>query len=133
MSENEIVKQLYMTSWSQVSDSVQKLVRSEQEAQMLVKALTQHRGWRERVTAAKIVAAYKLNELAPQLVATFHKGPEYYTCRAFTRMIAETLGSDGIQLLGEMKRSCHSDDYGNNMIKVINEEGLSTASRRGLR
>jgi hypothetical protein len=63
------------------------------------------------------------NEIVKQLyMGTFRKDPEYYTCRAFTRMIAETLGSDGIQLLGEMKRSCHSDDYENNMIKVINEE-----------
>lgn len=120
--EIEIVKQLYGVHWGEVSDRVKKLVPSEQEAQTLVKALTQHRGWRERVTAAKIIVAYQLKELASNLVATFRNGPEYYTCRAFSRMVAETLDSDGIPLLEEMKQSCQSDDYGNNMVKVINEE-----------
>jgi len=121
MSENEIVKQLYGVHWGDASNRVKKLVPSEQEAQMLVKTLTQHRGWRERVAAAKIIATYQLKELVPSLVTTFRNGPEYYTCRAFSRMVAETLSTDGIPLLEEMKQSCQSDDYGNIMVKVISE------------
>lgn len=121
MSENGIVKQLYGVHWGDASNRVKKLLPSEQEAQALVKTLTQHRGWRERVAAAKIIVAYQLKELVPKLVATFRDGPEYYTCRAFSKMVAETLGADGIPLLEEMKQSCQSDDCGNNMVKVINE------------
>ncbi len=80
------------------------------------------RRWRERVTAAKIITAYRLKTLAPALVATFHAGPEYYTCRAFSKMVAETLGSEGVPLLEGMRNSCRADDYGNNMAKVINAE-----------
>lgn len=119
---NEFVKQLYGVHWGKVPDRVKELVPSEQEAETLVKELTLNRGWRERVTAAKIITAYRLKALAPNLVATFHEGPEYYTCRAFSKMVAETLGPEGVPLLEGMKNSCLADDYGNNMVKVINEE-----------
>ena len=119
---SELVKQLYGVHWGKVPDRVKELVSSQQQAETLVKELTLNRGWRERVTAAKIIAAYRLKALAPILVATFREGPEYYTCRAFSIMVAETLGQDGVSLLEEMKKSCPADDYGNNMVKVINEE-----------
>lgn len=119
---SELVEQLYSVHWDNVPDRVKELVSSKREAETLVKELTRNHGWRERVTAAKIITAYRLKTLAPDLVATFHEGPEYYTCLAFSRMIAETLGPDGVQLLEEMKKICPADDYGNNMVKVINEE-----------
>lgn len=117
----ELVKHLYSVHWGQVNDRVKELVTSREEAESIVRELVINAGWRERVTAAKIITVYQLKDAVPNLVATFRDGPEYYTCRAFSKMIAETLGKEGIPMLEEMKSSCRPDDYGNNMVKVINE------------
>jgi len=73
---NELVKQLYGEDWGKASERVKELVRTEQEAESLVNELILVRGWRERVTAAKITTAYQLKALVPRLVATFREGPE---------------------------------------------------------
>lgn len=116
---NDLVRQLYGMRWEEALERVKELVRTEQEAAMLVGELTRDRGWRERVAAARIVTAYRLGALAPNLAATFHEAPEYYTCRAFTEMLRETLGPDAASLLEEMKNYCPNDDYGKNMVQLI--------------
>jgi hypothetical protein len=118
---SELVRQLYGAHWGKVAERVKEFVQSKEEAEALVKELATNRGWRERVAAAKIITVYQLKDLVPNLVATFHEGPECYTCRAFSKMLAETLGAEGISLLEEMKVNCRPDNYGNNMVKVINE------------
>lgn len=118
----ELVKQLYILNWDKATELAKELIHTKQEAETLASRLTRNKGWRERVTAAKIITAYNLKELAPDLVATFREGPEFYTCRAFSKMIVNTLGAAGVKLLEEMKARCPADGYGNNLVKVIDKE-----------
>jgi hypothetical protein len=122
MHSQELVTRLYGGNWDSSCSIAKQVVASECEAIEFVKNATNQEGWRERVAAAKVVSAFSLSSLVQPLVATFIKNPEFYTCLAFSKMVAQTLGSNGLPLLQEMTSVCEESDYGRNLKKVISDE-----------
>jgi len=118
---SEIIEQLYNTSWDKFDETVHNLFPSEDSAEVIVKELCKNEGWRERVSAAKIISTYKLKEYIPGLIKSFELAPEYYTCCAFTTMISKVYGKEGIKYLNSMMNSCSHDERGQAMKNVLNE------------
>jgi hypothetical protein len=83
----DLVLALYGCDWSEVPERVAGWGLQPAEATQWVQQLTGERGWRERVTAAKLAAHFALQDCVEPLVSTFERVPENYTCRAFHRML----------------------------------------------
>jgi hypothetical protein len=90
------------------------------EARKVCELLTASEGWRERVAAAKIIAAFGLVDLITPLISTFSKNAESYSARAFAQLIITTATVDLRQGLLEKLRDCCPDTpYGRHMIEMI--------------
>jgi hypothetical protein len=117
---SELVKDLYLEPWDNALIKVKELISAKEEAQSIAASLSQLNGWRERVTAAKIISAYSLVMLAPSLVDSFVESPENYTAAATAKML-KYLGSDDCDKQLERMRSCLPDGtYGRHLLEVIN-------------
>ena len=119
MSEN--IRQLYSKSWDKFEEKVRNLAPNKNSAEVLVKELSRNKGWRERVSAAKIISAYDLKEYIPDLITSFELAPEYYTCCAFTTMIKKVYGKKGIEYLQRMNNCCSNDERGQVLKNVVSE------------
>jgi hypothetical protein len=115
---HEIVLQLYLGEWH---SSVRKaaLLIGTDEATQFVSKLSKSTGWRERVTAAKIVCAFDLHEFVTPLVQTFASNPENYTAEAFSLLLLSSVVPEKDALLSEMQKACPTTPYGNHLLKVI--------------
>ena len=119
---SEIIRQLYGKSWSGYEEKVRGVVATKSDAELLVKELISNKGWRERVSAAKIIVIYNLTNYIPELIETFVRAPEYYTCVAFTTMIQKIYGENGIKYLSRMNNSCSNDERGKAMKNIISKK-----------
>lgn len=115
---NDIVAQLYAGEWTSSLSKAATLVAAA-DAPTFVRELTLSNGWRERVVAAKIAAAFQLRELVEPLVQTFAWNPETYTAIAFSRLIASLDLAEGSTLLGHLRQACPAGEYGSQLVKII--------------
>ena len=124
----EIVVQLFAGSWDSSVNKARALVAANDAASTVVE-LTRSSGWRERVVAAKVAQAFKLNELIAPLVGslidTFAANPEAYTASAFARLLATHESPEREALLSKLRRACPDDSYGRHLLERINR--LSSA------
>ena len=115
----DLVVLLYTEKWPSSISKIRQLLDTA-EASRICKVLIVSAGWRERVVAAKIIAAFGLSELVAALIGTFSENPEANTARAFAKLVATTAAPelrDG--LLGEFRDACPATPYGKNMSVII--------------
>jgi len=103
----------------QKRDLMRDFIPNEKTAIDVVNELSSSRGWRERYYAAEVVAAFSLIQYVPKLIETFKANPEPHTCRAFVKMVSQTLGNEGLELLNEMKTASLGDPRSPVMLKEI--------------
>lgn len=118
---HELVSALYTGRWASSIAKIEQLVAIS-DAWRICELLTSSEGWRERVVAAKIIAAFDLVDLVPPLISTFSGRAESNTCRAFSKLIITTATPDIRHELFEKLRACCTDTpYGRHMVKVIDD------------
>jgi hypothetical protein len=122
----EIVVQLYLGEWNSSVRKAASLVGAH-EATQVVTELSKSTGWRERVTAAKIICAFNLHEFTDPLVHTFTSNPENYTAEAFSQLLSSSMVPDKDALLREMQKACPTTPYGNHLLEVI-EKAITNES-----
>ncbi|MNL61517.1 hypothetical protein D3C87_1854500 [compost metagenome] len=83
------------------------------------------RGWRERVTAAKVICAFRLEEFVAPLVETFPAGPETYTASAFSSMLSSVRTPENDRLLAVLRDACPSTNYGKYLLEVIEKAAIA--------
>ena len=92
------------------------------EARKICEFLTSSDGWRERVVAAKIIAAFGFADLVTPLISTFSGREESNTVRAFARLITTTaMPNVRHKLFEELRVCCPDTSYGRHMITVIDD------------
>ena len=116
----DIVKALYCVKWENLPAAAETLLSLEQ-AVKYTPILIQQRGWRERVTAAKLISSFKLHQFINDLIGTFSISPENYTCSAFVRLINSIEVENPKRLLQKMIDSCSNDEYGDHLKRVIKD------------
>ncbi len=114
----ELVTQLYSGSWKRSVHKATELIHAD-EAEQVVQELTRSSGWRERVVAAKLVAAFDLRHCVAPLVRTFSAGPENYTAVAFSKLLAEVEVPDKAILFGQLCAACPDSAYGRHLLEAI--------------
>lgn len=109
---HELVSVLYSENWASSICKIEQLV-AVSDAWKICELLTSSEGWRERVVAAKIIAAYNLVDLVPPLISTFKGNAESNTVRAFAKLIITTATPDiKHKLLEELRACCPDTPYG---------------------
>ena len=116
----EIVNIIYRVPWSEVETVVISMCEPS-KVETYVQQLSKESGWRERVTAAKIINVYNLNQYIPNLIKTFSINPENYTCNAFCEMIIRSNCEEYLIYLDSMKKVCPQSDYGEHLQSRIDE------------
>jgi hypothetical protein len=119
---NDLVRALCLAKWESSGALAKSLIASPELARSTAEKLIDNTGWRERVTAAKLIAAFELNDLVPALLTTFEKNPEEYTCRAFSRLAVQSLGHHAVIYLAKMKQACPDNDYGRHLQELIEQQ-----------
>jgi hypothetical protein len=115
---HKIVVKLYLGEWhSSVREAA--LIVNADEATHFVAELTKSTGWRERVTAAKIIRAFDLHEFIAPLINTFASNPENYTAAAFSQLISSSTVPEKDALLNEMQKACPKTPYGDHLLELI--------------
>ena len=121
---HDIVVQLYAGDWDSSVEKALTLVAAT-EAASIVEELTRSTGWRERVVAAKVAHAFKLNELVGPLVETFRANPETYTASAFARLLATFKPPEKEALLSKLRDACPADSHGRHLLEVIEKLSMN--------
>lgn len=114
-------KELHRQNWAAGCAQARRAFDSPEHATEFVQRLAGEIGWRERYSAAIIITAFRLENLIPVLLQTFHRFPESHTCRAFAYMVEDVMGIRGLPLLEEMKLSCGPGDRGKAMESYISD------------
>jgi hypothetical protein len=118
---HELVSVLYLERWVSSISKIEQLV-AVSDAREICELLVSSEGWRERVVAAKIIAAFAFVDLVTPLISTFNGRAESYTVRAFAKLIITTATPDiRHKLLEELRACCPDTPYGRHMIKVIDD------------
>jgi hypothetical protein len=121
-AKKRVVLELYETNWENSVARAKSLLASNELADSIVRQLTVSAGWRERVAASKVIAAFQLKALIPDLIATFDVNPENYTCLAFSTMVTQVLGETALPFLDQMICACPSDSYGAHLRDIIERQ-----------
>ena len=118
---HELVSALYTEGWASSASKIEQLVAIS-DAREICEFLTSSEGWRERVVAAKIIAAFEFVDLVTPLISTFVGRAESNTLRSFVKLII-TAASSGSKhkLLQELRACCPDTSYGRHMIEVIDD------------
>jgi len=118
---HELVSVLYTEKWASSISKIKQLVANS-DARKICELLTSSEGWRERVVAARIIAAFELVDLVTPLISTFKDHTESNSVRSFAKLIITTATPDiRHKLLQELRACCPDTQYGRHMIKVIDE------------
>ena len=118
---HELVSALYTERWACSATKIEQLVAIS-DARKICELLTSSEGWRERVVAAKIIAAFDFIDLVIPLISTFNGRAESNTLRSFVKLIITTAAPDTQhKLLEELRACCPDTSYGRHMIKVIDD------------
>lgn len=118
---HELVSALYTQRWASSASKIAELVAIS-DAWEICELLTSSDGWRERVVAAKIIAAFDFVDLVTPLISTFVGRAESNTLRSFVKLIITTATSDSKhKLLEELRACCPDTSYGRHMIKLIDD------------
>lgn len=112
---------LYLERWGSSVSKIEQLV-AVSDARKICEILSSNEGWRERVVAAKIIAAFGFVDLVTPLIKTFSGHAESNTCRAFVKLVIGTATPDSRHtLLDELRACCPDTTYGRRMAKVIGD------------
>ena len=106
----EIVGRLYRLHWNKIGE-LDLSHFSESQLNLYTDQLCIASGWRERVSAAKLIIMYGFNEKVTTLIASFRGNPEIYTCGAFCEMLERLDTSLAMDYLQKMKDACPNDEY----------------------
>lgn len=118
---HELVSALYSERWESSVNKIEQLVAIS-EARKICEILTSNEGWRERVVAAKIIAAFGFVDLVTPLIKTFSGNAESNTCRSFVKLVIGTATPDSRRtLLDELRACCPDTAYGRHMAKVVDD------------
>lgn len=118
---HELVSALYSENWASSISKIEQLVAIV-DARKICELLIFSEGWRERVVAAKIIAAFDLVDLVTPLISTFRGNAESNTVRAFAKLIATNATPDiRHKLFEELRACCPDTPYGKHMIRVIDD------------
>ena len=118
---DDLVCGTYSEDWAASIRKIEQLVAAS-NARKVCELLTASEGWRERVVAAKIIAAFGLVDLIKPLISTFSSNAQSYTARAFAKLIITTATLDlRHDLLEELRVRCPDTSYGRHMIEMIDD------------
>ena len=106
----EIVAQLYRQPWNKIGEFDLSHF-SESQLNRYTDQLCLASGWRERVSAAKLIIMYSFGEKVSSLITSFYKNPEIYTCAALCEMLERLDSPLAIDYLQKMKDACSDDQY----------------------
>lgn len=121
---HDLVSRLYRANWTDSCDLAIKIV-PEKDADSITQYLINHRGWRERTVAAKLICAFNLQQFVSALIMTFIANPEFYTGIAFANLLREINYLEKKVLLESLLAACPDTDYGLNLKKCITNSFLN--------
>ena len=116
---HELVSALYTERWASSASRIKELVTIS-EARKICELLTSSEGWRERVVASKIIAAFDYVDLVKPLIRTFIGHAEWNTLLSFLRLITTTAPPNiKHELFEELRACCPDTSYGRHMLEKI--------------
>ena len=121
MEDLDFVRALYGNDWNDLEEVLLNLQLEPELAYPLASRLSLNRGWRERVAAAKLIAAYRLQALVEPLIRTFASNPETHTCRAFHRMLKEFPEELQCSMRELLRDACGEGSYGEHLLSILDQ------------